>query len=253
MKYQSPFKDKLIYVFRINDKRHKGCLKIGEATITDDVIGALPNSAILNKSAKERINSYTQTAGVHYDLLYTEATVYKEKSIYKSFSDHEVRNVLSRSGFEKKIFDTYAKANEWFVVDLETVKNAIKAVKEGRESLNNSEKSNDKNPVIFRPEQRDAIDKTKKQFIKSNEMLWFAKMRFGKTLSALQVVKDMDFTRTLILTHRPVVDSGWFTDFGKIFYDKPNFFYGSKKNGDLIQTLEKQHKKDVFFPLKVLE
>jgi 8-amino-7-oxononanoate synthase len=54
----------------------------------------------------------------------------------------------------------------------------------------------------------------------------------------------MDFTRTLILTHRPVVDSGWFTDFGKIFYDKPNFFYGSKKNGDLIQTLEKQHKKD---------
>ncbi len=37
-------------------------------------------------------------------------------------------------------------------------------------------------------------------------MLWFAKMRFGKTLSALQVVKEHEFTRTLILTHRPVVD-----------------------------------------------
>ena len=69
-------------------------------------------------------------------------------------------------------------------------------------------------------------------------------MRFGKTLSALQVVKDMDFTRTLILTHRPVVDAGWFEDFGKIFYDKSNFSYGSKKNGDLIQTLETQHKKN---------
>ena len=75
-------------------------------------------------------------------------------------------------------------------------------------------------------------------------MLWFAKMRFGKTLSALQVVKDLDFTRTLILTHRPVVDIGWFEDFVKIFYDKPNFFYGSKKNGDFFQTLEKQLKKE---------
>jgi superfamily II DNA or RNA helicase len=243
-KYQSPFKDKLIYVFRINDKQHNGCLKIGEATITDNIIGAQPNSSVLNKAAKERINSYTQTAGINYDLLYTEATVYKEKGIYKSFSDHEVRNVLSRSGFEKKVFDTDAKANEWFVVDLETVKNAIKAVKEGRESLNNSEKSKGKNPVIFRPEQQEAIEKTKKQFKKGNEMLWFAKMRFGKTLSALQVVKDMDFTRTLILTHRPVVDSGWFIDFGKIFYDKPNFFYGSKKNGDLILTLDKRQKKE---------
>jgi superfamily II DNA or RNA helicase len=75
-------------------------------------------------------------------------------------------------------------------------------------------------------------------------MLWFAKMRFGKTLSALQVVKDLDLKRTLILTHRPVVDEGWFEDFGKIFYDKPNFSYGSKKQRrDLIQTLETQQKK----------
>ena len=62
-------------------------------------------------------------------------------------------------------------------------------------------------------------------------MLWYAKMRFGKTLSALQVVKDLEFTRTLILTHRPVVDAGWFEDFGKIFYDRPDFAYGSKTNG----------------------
>lgn len=69
-------------------------------------------------------------------------------------------------------------------------------------------------------------------------MLWNAKMRFGKTLSALQVVKDMDFSRTLILTHRPVVDSGWFEDFGKIFYDSPQFKYGSKNKGDRHATLE---------------
>lgn len=61
---------------------------------------------------------------------------------------------------------------------------------------------------IFRSEQRDTIDKTLRQFKKGNQMLWNAKMSFGKTLSALQVVKEKVFERTLILTHRPMVDSG---------------------------------------------
>jgi len=220
-------------------------LKIGEATSdNEDIWGLQPNSKPLNEAAKYRINQYTQTAGIVYELLYTEVTVYNEKGTLKSFSDNEVHQVLIRSGIERKNFDTKNKANEWFLTDLETVKNAIKAVKEGRESLGQSEKSIGKNPIIFRPEQLDAIEKTKKQFKKGNEMLWFAKMRFGKTLSALQVVKDLDYTRTLILTHRPVVDIGWFEDFEKIFYDKLNFFYGSKKNGDFFQTLEKQLKKE---------
>ena len=245
MKFTSSLKLKLIYVFRINDKAHQACLKIGETTSdNDDIWGLQPNSKPLNEAAKYRINQYTQTAGIVYELLYTEVTVYNEKGTLKSFSDNEVHQVLIRSGIERKTFDTKNKANEWFLTDLETVKNAIKAVKEGRESLGQSEKSIGKNPIIFRPEQLDAIEKTKKQFKKGNEMLWFAKMRFGKTLSALQVIKDLDYTRTLILTHRPVVDIGWFEDFEKIFYDKPNFFYGSKKNGDFFQTLEKQLKKE---------
>jgi hypothetical protein len=245
MKFTSSLKLKLIYVFRINDKTHQGCLKIGEATSdNEDIWGLQPNSKALNEAAKNRINQYTQTAGIVYDLLYTEVTVFNEKGTLKSFSDAEVHQVLIRSGIQRKTFDTKNKANEWFVTDLETAKNAIKAVKEGRESLAQGEKSIGKSPIIFRPEQLEAIDKTKKQFKKGNEMLWFAKMRFGKTLSALQVVKDLDFTRTLILTHRPVVDIGWFEDFEKIFYDKPNFFYGSKKNGDFFQTLEKQLKKE---------
>jgi superfamily II DNA or RNA helicase len=79
--------------------------------------------------------------------------------------------------------------------------------------LNQTEISTGKSPISFRPEQLDAIQKTKKQFKNGNEMLWFAKMRFGKTLSALQVIKDLDFNKTLILTHRPVVDAGLFEDF----------------------------------------
>lgn len=239
MKFTSSLKLKLIYVFRINDAAHRGCLKVGEATCdNDNVFGLVPNSKALNESAKKRINQYTQTAGIAYDLLYTELTIYNSRKGLCSFNDKEVHSVLERSGIRKKIFDTENRANEWFITDLETVKRAIVAVKEGRESLSSAEVSHDQTPIVFRPEQQEAIEKTKKQFKKSNQMLWNAKMRFGKTLSALQVVKDMDFSRTLILTHRPVVDSGWFEDFGKIFYDSPDFAYGSKNNGDSHASLE---------------
>ncbi|MCW1734099.1 Eco57I restriction-modification methylase domain-containing protein [Anaerorudis cellulosivorans] len=244
MKFTSSLKLKLIYVFRINDPEHKGCLKIGEATSDDQNIWGLePNSKALNEAARKRINQYTQTAGIRYELLYTELAVYSKNGVIHSFSDAEVHNVLTRSGVQRKTFDTQNKANEWFVTDLETVKKAITAVKEGRQSLNTGEITHDRSPIVFRPEQREAIDKTKKQFRNSNEMLWYAKMRFGKTLSALQVVKEMNFTRTLILTHRPVVDAGWFKDFGKIFYDRPEFSYGSKNNGHTFETLEQQCQK----------
>ena len=239
MKFTSSLKLKLIYVFRINDDAHKGCLKVGEATCdSDNLFGLAPNSKPLNESAKKRINQYTQTAGIAYELLYTELTIYNKKKGLRSFNDKEVHRVLERSGVKKKIFDIENNANEWFITDLETVKRAIAAVKDGRESLSSAEVSHDRSPIVFRPEQREAIEKTKRQFKKSNQMLWNAKMRFGKTLSALQVVKDMDFSRTLILTHRPVVDSGWFEDFGKIFYDSPQFKYGSKNKGDRHATLE---------------
>lgn len=250
MKFESSLKLKLIYVFRINDEAHRDCLKVGETTCDDEtVFGLAPNSKSLNKAAKDRINEYTQTAGIQYDLLYTEMTIYNKGGLC-SFNDKEVHNVLVRSGIKRKIFDKVNKANEWFITDLETVKRAIAAVKNGRSSLNAAEISNEKTPIVFRPEQKDAIDITEKKFKKGNQMLWNAKMRFGKTLSALQVVKDMELTRTLILTHRPVVDNGWFEDFGKIFYDSNDYFYGSKNNGEDFNSLEnniKRGSKYVYF------
>lgn len=244
MKYFSSLKLKLIYVFRINDAAHEGCLKIGEATCDDEsVIGLAPNSKPLNEAARKRINQYTQTAGIRYDLLHTELTLYNRGGL-RSFNDKEVHAVLERSGVKRMVFDKENKANEWFVTTLDVVKRAIAAVKEGKESMSPGEVTNGRSPIVFRPEQREAIEKTERQFRKGNQMLWNAKMRFGKTLSALQVVKDMDFKRTLILTHRPVVDSGWFEDFGKIFYDRNNFAYGSKNNGESHESLEQRAKAD---------
>lgn len=244
MKYFSSLKLKLIYVFRINDAEHEGCLKIGEATCDDEnVIGLAPNSKPLNEAARKRINQYTQTAGIRYELLHTELTLYNRGGL-RSFNDKEVHAVLERSGVKRKVFDKENKANEWFMTSLDVVKRAIAAVKEGKESLFPGEVTNGRSPIVFRPEQREAIEKTERQFRKGNQMLWNAKMRFGKTLSALQVVKDMDFRRTLILTHRPVVDSGWFEDFGKIFYDRSDFAYGSKNNGDSHENLERRTRAD---------
>ena len=243
--FKKSFEPKLIYVYRINDEAHEGILKVGEATYDgDDYLTVLPCSKELNAAAKDRINHQTQTAGISYELLYTEITTYYKNKTFITFQDHEVHDCLVRSGIQKKVFDTERKANEWFYTDLETVKKAIAAVKEGRQALSAGEISKDRNPIVFRPEQRDAIDRTIKQFNKksgSKQMLWNAKMRFGKTLTALQVIKECDIRRTLILTHRPVVDKGWFEDYEKIFYDRPEFIYGSKNNGASLVQCEKTY------------
>lgn len=250
MEYFSNLKAKLIYVFRIPDAAHSDCLKIGEATFEDGDITLPPNSSALNKAAKARIDQYTKTAGISYELLHTEIAIFVRDGKLGAINDKEVHDVLLRSGIKRKVFDKVNGANEWFCCDLETAKKAIAAVKEGRKALQGHEISSGQSPIVFRPEQREAIDKTLKQFKKGNQMLWNAKMRFGKTLSALQVVKERgqlaeqekwtQFRRVLILTHRPVVDAGWFEDFGKIFYDSPLWAYGSKNKGDSFLSLEQR-------------
>ncbi len=240
-KFGSTFEYKLIYVLRINDAAHKGLLKVGEATCnTDKSCDELfPNCKELNIAAKNRISQYTTTAGIVYELLYTELAVRVEEGSrrqIKAFGDHDVHKVLERSGIKRHYFDTEHKANEWFKTDLETVKKAIQATKECRDSLNAAEISVGRSPIIFRPEQREAIKKTIKQFKTGDRMLWNAKMRFGKTLSALQVAKECGFKRVLILTHRPVVKDGWYEDFQKIFYDT-DYAYGSRTHGERIESL----------------
>lgn len=245
MEYFYKSKYKVIYLMRVPYSTHKGLIKVGDTTIDLAIPNLAPNSSKLNEVANKRIKEYTQTAGIPFELLHTELAFYEDEEGAKGFDDHEVHNVLERSGIKHKYFNDKAKADEWFCCDLETAKRAIAAVKEGRKALKGSEISVGQSPIVFRPEQREAIDKTLKQFKKGNQMLWNAKMRFGKTLSALQVVKERgDFRRVLILTHRPVVDSGWFEDFQKIFYDTNEYAYGSKTKGDTFASLESCAKKD---------
>lgn len=246
--FDSSLKPRLIYVFAIADKQHEGSLKIGETTLGDvGSVSTEPNSPALNAAARARIDQYTKTAGISYELLHTELTIYIQGGSICSFNDKEVHKVLERSGVKRREFKG---ATEWYVCDLETVKRAIAAIKEGKESLKTSEVTSADNPIILRPEQKDAVERTLKQFRRGNQMLWNAKMRFGKTLCALRVAREMEARRTIIITHRPVVDTSWFEDFSKTFYDRPEWHYGSQNKGESFASLQKlatQGKRYVYF------
>lgn len=257
MQYYSTLKAKLIYIFTIDDAAHKGCVKIGEATLNEATnLALVPNCKELNKAARQRIDQYTKTAGIQYHLHHTELTVSIQGGIIKAFNDKEVHNVLLRSGIKRHDFSGRSQGKEWFECTVETALKAIQAAKEGRSALDSKEISDYTEVIEFRPEQIDAIEKTIKKFSTGGmNMLWNAKMRFGKTLSALEVVKRMKFKRTMILTHRPVVDKGWFEDFGKIFSDQEesilmsseSYHYGSREKGYRFEELESAAKKNPDF------
>ena len=248
--FSNAFSYKLIYIFRINDDAHKGLLKIGDATLKcDETIDKLPpNCRALNMAAKKRIDQYTNTAAISYELLHTELAVRTDikKGIVVAFRDHDVHRVLANSHISKQNIKG-SSSKEWFKIDLETAKRAIEAVKKSQTSLHPSEAGETFTPIIFRPEQEMAIRATLNEFKSGDRMLWNAKMRFGKTLSALEVVRKSGFEKTIIITHRPVVDSGWYEDFRKIFYNEPDYVYGSKNNGNTIDALLKSGKKFVYF------
>lgn len=85
--------------------------------------------------------------------------------------------------------------------------------------------------IILRSEQRDAITRAKEHFCKKSgrqgnyqytilpkhcKYLWNAKMRFGKTICAMQLMRELNVKRTLIITHRPVVGNSWLDAFHQV-------------------------------------
>ncbi len=240
--FSTSFSLQAIYVYRIGDAAHRGCLKIGQVTADGVQPGAAPNSPELQELARARIRRQTQTAGVEYELLHTELTLAPAaRGRLRCFNDKEVHDVLLRSKVRRKRFavDGHA-ATEWFVTDLATVQRAIAAAKEGRKSLAPGEVTADFSPIVFRPEQQRAIKETVRHFRRKTgkRMLWNAKMRFGKTLCALEVASETGCRRTLILTHRPVVDEGWRDDFFKIFHGRKDCIYCSKGDREAFADAE---------------
>ncbi len=222
--FSSGYSYVLIYVFEINDTLHRGYVKVGKATLktTTSVDKLFPNCSELNQAAKERINSYTKTASIQYRLLYTELAIYhnpKHENKLEYFLDADVHRVLKNSGIKKAKLGENS-GDEWFYTNVETVKNAITCVKNNQRVLSGKQIIKQAEKIVFRPEQEEAINSTVKKFRKNgNKMLWNAKMRFGKTLSALEVIRQLGYKKSIIITHRPIVNASWHEDFDKIFGD----------------------------------
>lgn len=242
---------KFIYVQTVNNESGKfaayeGAQKIGEGSIASDDIEAdlTPNSEFLRKIAPKRIKQYMTTAGLHFELGWVELA-YK-KSTKTWFHDHDVHEVLKRSGIKHP---KELAGNEWFNTDLETAKEAIKAVKNGRSFISDipAEYIADKTDIILRPEQNAAVEQTQKTFKKKDRMLWNAKMRFGKTLTSLELIKQEGFQRVLIMTHRPVVRDSWFEDYKKMDMANAGYLYGSVDEGEKLSTLKKGDNPFIYF------
>lgn len=227
------YKYNVVYVYKIDDDDHRGALKIGKTEIDTDAVSSqslTPNCPALLKAATKRIKEQTQTSGVSYDLLYVIKAHFKDNNgNEKKFIDKDIHAILLASGYKRHSFPKLDKQpDEWFDVDLDTVKKAIKAIEQGRSSIEGSMSKSV--PVIhFREEQEAAIRQTQSYFrVKSHhKMLWNAKMRFGKTLCSLELIRRCGYKRTLILTHRPAVKRQWFEDYDNINFGK-NYEYGSK-------------------------
>ncbi len=249
--FEKSFKYKLIYIFEIRDDAHKGLLKIGDTTIKTDyaVESLLPNCKALEAAAWARIHQYTNlVGGVDVNLLHTELAIRNVNGNTQSFRDYAVHSVLLNSNVKKKN-PRGSTGKEWFRVDLNTARAAIAAVKLGKKNLSGMrfEEENFIKEINFRPEQTEAINLTIKHFKKHNKFLWNAKMRFGKTLCALKVAKEMNFAKTIIITHRPVVNDSWFKDFREIFHGNINFIYGSKSESYSIEELLADGRNFVYF------
>lgn len=251
----------LIYIFAIHDAAHDGYLKIGEHSFSSasSYRTLTPNCDELNQNAHQRIRQYTRTALTQYELLYTELARRQIRLADgtvepASFSDHDVHEVLDRSGYDVHRFYDTDRDSEWYKVGLPQAIAAIRAVKLGRNVLTAEEIAGEtgspeeaqaivdsprKPKIVLREEQRDCVAKTSLVFSHGDRMLWDCKMRFGKTITAYALVKAMKYQKVLVVTHRPAVVDGWHNDFGLIFDD--NHVFLTKSN---IKTSDRYSSED---------
>ena len=86
-------------------------------------------------------------------------------------------------------------------------------------------------PYILRKEQDEFVTNTLNFFGKnkdnSPEVLWNAKPRFGKTLTAYDLCKALNAEKVLIVTNRPAIANSWYQDYEKFLGTKSGYYFVS--------------------------
>lgn len=179
-----------IYAYELLEvATHKGLLKVGYTS----------------RTSQNRISEQLKTSRVKYKIVFEESAMRNDGS---AFTDFDVHRYLKKKGVKNT-------EGEWFRCTVKDLKAAILEIKSGVKNEDNRTAD-----FVMRPEQVEAVDKTIqyfKSFRKENKnktphFLWNAKMRFGKTFATYQLAKKMGWTKILVLTFKPAVQSAWDED-----------------------------------------
>ncbi len=173
-------------------RRGKGLIKVGYTDRDVDV------------RIKEQLHGVKMPTVQTYDLLFAEAAITLDG---EAFKDHEVHQALTRAGVARV-------EGEWFECTVDEVRAVIDALKAGTATGSLRHKAS----FGLRPEQEEAVDQTSAYFGSNSpadgpsHFLWNAKMRFGKTFTTYQLAKRMNWSRLLVLTYKPTVETAWRED-----------------------------------------
>ncbi|MBZ0143436.1 MAG: restriction endonuclease [Rhodocyclaceae bacterium] len=179
-----------IYAYSIDDKAHKGLLKVGQTT----------------RDVKQRVDEQLKTAVIkNYRIELDESA---ERDDGTLFSDHEVRAALKKKGFERVEL-------EWMRCSLKDVKTALTELRTGQRFTGTHHET-----FPMRREQVEAVDKTFDYYRSiwaenknaAPRFLWNAKMRFGKTFTCYQLARKLGAKRVLVVTFKPAVEDAWQSD-----------------------------------------
>lgn len=82
---------------------------------------------------------------------------------------------------------------------------------------------------VLRPEQQAAVKQALDVFTSGHDpVLWNAKPRFGKTLAAYDLMRQLEAKRVLIVTNRPAVAASWFDDFTRFIGHQTTYKFVSE-------------------------
>jgi len=158
-----------------------------------------------DRDANTRIREQIGATRLNYKIVLEVDALKNDGS---SFTDHDVHRILRKKGFQNP-------EGEWFLCSKRDIESAILSIKEGIDNEESRTLS-----FGMRPEQEEAVSKTVRYFEsyrnenpnKTPHFLWNAKMRFGKTFTAYQLAKKMEWQRILVLTFKPAVQNSWYED-----------------------------------------
>lgn len=172
----------------------KGWVKIGYTTRRDVDV---------------RIKEQTRTAAVAHSYSKLWSAPAKFKNNDKWFTDKAFHKYLRNiKGIEQ---DPDA---EWFLYKDEP----YKSFSDFNDFINgNYEQAKETLTYELRDEQTKAVEMALSCALENeeSEFLWNAKPRFGKTLCAYDLARELEAARVLIVTNRPAIGNSWFDDFEK--------------------------------------